>query len=113
LLIYFALIVSAGPQNRRCWNYDFDQDTVPRCVACKKKKFGDTCRFINVRWFQFKAPASDPVGVKFESPNEDEKQEKEEPAYHLPYTWNITPEIEQVERMRVCFCLAHSTADAK
>ncbi|CAE6438388.1 unnamed protein product [Rhizoctonia solani] len=89
------------PQNRRCWNYDFDQDIVPRCVACKKKKFGDTCRFMNVRWFQFVAPASDPVGVKFESPSEDERQEKEEPAYHLPYTWNITPEIEQVERMRL------------
>ncbi|KAF8748317.1 hypothetical protein RHS01_10922 [Rhizoctonia solani] len=89
------------PQNRRCWNYNFDQDIIPRCVACKKKKFGDTCRFINVRWFQFKAPTSDPVGAKFQSPHEEDNQEKEEPAYHLPYTWNITPEIEQVERMRL------------
>ncbi|ELU36545.1 hypothetical protein AG1IA_09432 [Rhizoctonia solani AG-1 IA] len=91
------------PQNRRCWNYNFDQDIIPRCVACKKKKFGDTCRFINVRWFQFKAPTSDPVGAKFQSPHEEDNQEKEEPAYHLPYTWNITPEIEQVEpRNRPC-----------
>ncbi|KEP50096.1 Jmjd1a protein [Rhizoctonia solani 123E] len=93
------------PQERRCWNYDFDQTVVSRCVACKKKKFGDTCRFIHVRWFQFKHPSSDPVGVKFESPN-GEAEKEEEPKYHLPYQWNATPEIKQVERMRVAIARA-------
>ncbi|KAJ1300194.1 hypothetical protein OPQ81_011943 [Rhizoctonia solani] len=93
------------PQEKRCWNYEFDQNIVSRCVACKKKKFGDTCRFVNVRWFQFKHPASDPVGVKFESPKGEEDKE-EEPKYHLPYQWNITPEIEQVERMRLAIARA-------
>ncbi|CAE6402917.1 unnamed protein product [Rhizoctonia solani] len=93
------------PQERRCWNYDFDQTVVSRCVACKKKKFGDTCRFVHVRWFQFKHPASDPVGVKFESPN-GETEKEEEPKYHLPYQWNVTPEIKQVERMRVAIARA-------
>ncbi|CAE6469855.1 unnamed protein product [Rhizoctonia solani] len=88
------------PQDKRCWNYEFDQDIVSRCVACKKKKFGDTCRFVNVRWFQFKHPASDPVGVKFESPKEEQVKD-DDPKYHLPYQWNVTPEIEQVERMRL------------
>ncbi|KAH7332919.1 hypothetical protein B0J17DRAFT_676934 [Rhizoctonia solani] len=88
------------PQDRRCWNYEFDQNIVSRCVACKKKKFGDTCRFVNVRWFQFKHPASDPVGVKFESPKGEQTKE-DDPKYHLPYQWNVTPEIEQVERMRL------------
>ncbi|CAE7139570.1 unnamed protein product [Rhizoctonia solani] len=92
-------------QDRRCWNYEFDQTIVSRCVACKKKKFGDTCRFVNVRWFQFKHPASDPVGVKFDSPGIDEVSH-EEPKYHLPYQWNVTPQIEQVEQMRLAIARA-------
>ncbi|KAG8713118.1 hypothetical protein FRC11_013230 [Ceratobasidium sp. 423] len=93
------------PQEKRCWNYEFDQNIVSRCVACKKKKFGDTCRFVGVRRFQFKHTASDPVGVKFETPDQ-EKENQEDPKYQLPYRWNITPEIGQVERMRLAIARA-------
>ncbi|CAE6511592.1 unnamed protein product [Rhizoctonia solani] len=93
------------PQEKRCWNYEFDQNIVSRCVACKKKKFGDTCRFVGVRRFQFKHTASDPVGVKFETPDQ-EKEDTEDPKYQLPFRWNITPQIEQVERMQLAIARA-------
>ncbi|CAE7139566.1 unnamed protein product [Rhizoctonia solani] len=50
-------------------------------------------------------PASDPVGVKFDSPGIDEVSH-EEPKYHLPYQWNVTPQIEQVEQMRLAIARA-------
>jgi hypothetical protein len=63
--------------------------------------FGDTCRFVGIRWFKLVPGNLDAVGVSFDPP-----KEKDEPEYQLPLFWNIQPEINQIQRMQVrgsCF----------
>lgn len=96
LAVITALNWHAGPQTKRCFHYDYNQDIVSRCLACRKKKVGDTCRFVGIRLFKLKPGSLDAVGVSFDSP-----KEKDEPDYQLPLRWNIIPTIEQVKRMQV------------
>ncbi|KAG9124751.1 hypothetical protein FRC07_010375 [Ceratobasidium sp. 392] len=82
-------------QDKRCFYYAWDQTIVPRCLACRKKKAGDTCRFMGIRSFKLKPVSFDAIGVTFDS-----RRTKEQPDYHLPFKWNITPKIEHVDRIR-------------
>ncbi|KAG8690807.1 hypothetical protein FRC08_010350 [Ceratobasidium sp. 394] len=82
-------------QDKKCFHYAWDQTIVPRCLACRKKKAGDTCRFSGIRYFKLTPVSFDAIGVSFDS-----RQVKEQPDYHLPLKWNITPDIAHVDRIR-------------
>ncbi|KAG8720933.1 hypothetical protein FRC08_017170 [Ceratobasidium sp. 394] len=82
-------------QGTQCFNYAWDQTIVPRCLACRKKKSGDTCRFSGIRYFKLTPVSFDAIGVSF-----DARQTKEQSDYHLPLKWNITPDITHVDRIR-------------
>ncbi|QRV72004.1 JmjC domain, hydroxylase [Ceratobasidium sp. AG-Ba] len=82
-------------QKKRCFYYNWDQNIMPRCLACRQKQAGDSCRFVNIRYLKITSSSLDLFDVVFDSP-----QNKEQPDYHLPPTWNTTPEIEQVDRLR-------------
>ncbi|KAG8792367.1 hypothetical protein FRC12_006293 [Ceratobasidium sp. 428] len=85
-------------QDKRCFYYPWDQAIVSRCLACRKKKAGDTCRFTGIRYFKLKPVSFDAIGVSFDSV--PLQKVKEQSDYHLPLNWNITPEIAHVDRIR-------------
>ncbi|TFY68723.1 hypothetical protein EVG20_g3448 [Dentipellis fragilis] len=93
-------------QSSRCYSSKYEgteYKDVPRCISCIRRRAGDTCRFMGIRFFVHNAQTSDPERRIYTFNNE---HSDEGPRFEFPTTWNIKFHETHLRRTKVA--IAHS-----
>ncbi|KAI0751497.1 hypothetical protein C8Q80DRAFT_1309487 [Daedaleopsis nitida] len=81
-------------QFARCMSNRYRSEEFPRCVSCTRRWAGDTCRFQGIRFF-LKNQNRDIVGISFV-----DGQKPDAPTMNFPNKWNISLELEHLQRVK-------------